>query len=72
MACTTISVNAAALRQLRAARGKGESYSDVIIRQVHRPSRTCGELLEALEGMELTPLDDELETIVMARRKASR
>jgi predicted CopG family antitoxin len=68
MASTTISVNDEAYKLLKEARGKGESFSDVIIEHVRPPAaKTFGELLDRLEKMP-PKLDRELMAKVRAGR----
>jgi predicted CopG family antitoxin len=69
MASTTISVNADAYKLLKQARGKGESFSDVIIEHVRPPgAKTFGELLDRLEKMPPPKIDRELMAKVRAER----
>jgi predicted CopG family antitoxin len=69
MASTTISVNEEAYKLLKDAKGKGESFSDVIIQHVRPPAATTfGELLDRLEQSPPPQIDREL----MARIRAER
>jgi hypothetical protein len=53
MAYTTLTVREEVARKLRANRGVGESYSDVLNRLLdNQPAKTVGEWLESLAPLE--------------------
>lgn len=53
MAYTTLTVRQEVARKLRANRGAGESYSDVLNRLLdNQPAKTVGEWLESLAPLE--------------------
>ena len=69
MASTTISVNEEAYKLLKEAKGKGESFSDVIIQHVRpQAAATFGELLDRLEKSPPPQIDRELMAKVRAER----
>lgn len=57
MASTTITLNDEAYRLLKLAKLKGESFSEVILRNVHQRADTAGELLDMTEGEPLPPVN---------------
>lgn len=57
MPFTTITISTDAHARLRKLKEPGDSFSDVILRNVHQPCETAGELLEAFKNVELPPMD---------------
>jgi predicted CopG family antitoxin len=68
MASTTISLSTEAYNLLKAAKGPGESFSDVIISSFQPPAETGRELLERLEKIKGPLIDRELMKQVRAGR----
>ena len=53
MPCTTLTVRQTVARRLRASRGIGESYSDVLTRLLdNQPARTVDDWLKSLAPLE--------------------
>jgi hypothetical protein len=67
MACTNITLNAAAYERLKNMKRPGQSFSDVVLQYLAPPADTCGELLDRLEkapppaGLNLERLDEHLK-----------
>lgn len=68
MAYTTITVNTEAAARLKKNKLPGDSYSDVILREMPNPCETAGELLEALESTEVPKADPKLRAAFLAGR----
>lgn len=73
MASTNITLNEEAYRLLKSAKRKGESFSAVILRNVHRRADTAGQLLDLTETDELPPVNfARLEQAVGERKRRSK
>jgi predicted CopG family antitoxin len=57
MPFTTITISTDAHERLRNLKEPGDSFSDVILRNVHQPCATAGEMLEAFKNVELPPMN---------------
>lgn len=68
MATTTISINTAAYQLLKKLKGPGDSFSEVILKNVHPPATTCGELLDRLEQADVPRMDPVRRAALIAGR----
>ena len=59
---------------MKKLKGPGDSFSDVILRELPNPCDTAGELLDRLKGLHLRKADPKLRAAVLAGRgrKSSR
>jgi hypothetical protein len=57
MPFTTITISTDAHERLRNLKEPGDSFSDVILRNVHQPCETAGELLDAIWPLKLPPMN---------------
>ena len=69
MASTHVTLNDEAYRLLRKLKQRGESFSDVILRSVHRRADTFGELLDYAEQDPPPQLDMALMENHLKQRK---
>lgn len=73
MASTTITLSGPAYKRLKKFKTEGDSFSDVILRELPEPTATCGELLESLSEFKNKPiLDAGLVEKMRMRKKAPR
>jgi predicted CopG family antitoxin len=49
MACTTIALTQPAYERLKKQKLPGESFSDVVLREIPNPCETCGDVLDSLK-----------------------
>lgn len=68
MASVCINVSVEAHERLKRLKGPGDSFSDVILRELPNPCDTAGELLDRLEGLQLPKADPNLRAAVLAGR----
>lgn len=68
MSYTTISVNDQAMARLRKNKLPGDTYSDVILRELPDPCETAGELLERLERESVPKANPKFEAAMLAGR----
>jgi len=61
-------VSVEAHKRLKKLKGPGDSFSDVILRELPNPRDTAGELLDRLEGLQLPKADPKLRAAVLAGR----
>ena len=68
MPSVCINVSVEAHERLKKLKGPGDSFSDVILRELPNPCDTAGELLDRLEGLQLPMRDPKLRAAVLAGR----
>jgi len=68
MAFTTISINKPAYRRLKSLKSAGETYSDVLLRELPEPCETAGELLDYYESHPVPKADPKLRKAMLAGR----
>ena len=68
MASICISVSTEAHARLKKLKGPGDSFSDVILRELPNPCDTAGGLLARLESLPLPKADAQLRAAVLAGR----
>jgi hypothetical protein len=68
MASICINVSTEAHARLKKLKGPGDSFSDVILRELPDPCDTAGQLLDRLEGLQLPKADPQLRGVVLAGR----
>lgn len=68
MASVCINVSVEAHERLKKLKGPGDSFSDVILRELPNPCDTAGELLDRLETLQLPRPDVKLRAAVLAGR----
>jgi predicted CopG family antitoxin len=68
MATTTISISEAAYRRLKRLKGPGESFSDVLLRELPEPCETCGEVLDRLQQNPVPSASPRLRAAMLAGR----
>jgi predicted CopG family antitoxin len=68
MAFVTLTINTAAHSRLKKLKAPGDSFSDVILRELPEPWETAGEVLDGLERMQVPKADPELRAAVLAGR----
>ena len=68
MATITVTLSAEAHARLMKNKMPGDSFSDVVIRELPDPCDTCGELLDRLESSPPPKLDQKLFKAVIAGR----
>jgi hypothetical protein len=68
MSYTTISVNDRAIARLRKNKLPGDTYSDVILRELPDPADTIGELLDRWEHEEVPKANPKLRAAMLAGR----
>ncbi len=64
----TITLNTEAAARLKKNKLPGDSYSDVVLREMPDPCETAGELLDRLENMEVPKADPNLRATMLAGR----
>jgi len=75
MASTNITLNEEAYARLKKCKGPGESFSDVVLREVcDPPAQTAGELLARLEQFEGKKLinEERMRVIEQGRKRRSK
>ena len=68
MPSITITLSTEAHARLKERKEAGESYSDVVLRELPPLARTCGELLESFKTHPVPPADPELRKAMLAGR----
>ena len=68
MAFVTLTINTEAHSRLKRLKAPGDSFSDVILRELPEPWETAGDVLEGLERMQVPKTDPELRAAVLAGR----
>ena len=68
MAFVTLTINTEAHRRLKKLKAPGDSFSDVILRELPEPWATAGDVLDGLEKMQIQKADPKLRVAVMAGR----
>jgi hypothetical protein len=68
MATTTIALTETAYRRLKKQKLPGESFSDVVIREIPEPCETCGEVLDSLRRDPPAPVDPKRIDALLAGR----
>jgi hypothetical protein len=64
----TVTLNTEAAVRLKKNKLPGDSYSDVILREMPDPCETAGELLDRLESMQVPKADPRLRVALLAGR----
>jgi predicted CopG family antitoxin len=73
MATTTISISADAYNRLKKLKGPGDSFSDVLLRELPQPCETAGDLLDYFEAHGVPKADPKLlEAMLKGRGRPSR
>ena len=68
MAFVTLTINTQAHSRLKKLKAPGDSFSDVILRELPEPWETAGDVLDGLERMQVPKADLELRAAVLAGR----
>jgi predicted CopG family antitoxin len=68
MAYKTISIRTQAYTRLKKFKAPGESFSDVILRELPEPWETCGDVLDGLKKMQVPRPDPKLMAVVLKGR----
>ena len=68
MATVSITVSQEAYKRLKKLKLPGDSFSDVIVRELPEPCDTGAELLESFQRRPVPKADPELRRIVLAGR----
>ena len=68
MATTTIALTQEAYERLRRQKLPGESFSDVVLREVPEPLRTAGEILDYWESHPVPKANEKLRAPMLAGR----
>ncbi len=68
MASTTISVSEPAYRRLKKLKLPGDSFSDVLLRELPEPCETCGEVLDSLMKHGVPKANPKLERALLTGR----
>ena len=68
MAFVTLKITAEAYRRLKKLKLPGDSFSDVILRELPDPWETAGEVLDGLESMQVPKSDPKFREAVLAGR----
>jgi len=68
MAFVTLTINTEAHSRLKKLKAPGDSFSDVILRELPEPWETAGDVLEGLERMQVPKTDPKLRAAVLAGR----
>jgi predicted CopG family antitoxin len=71
MPSITITLSTEAHARLKKLKAAGDSFSDVILRELPDPCLTAGELLDRLESMEVPKADPKLRAAMLAGRGRS-
>jgi predicted CopG family antitoxin len=75
MASTNITLNEAAYERLKNWKNPGDSFSDVVLRELPEPpAKTAGELLERLKQFEGKKLinEESMRTVEYGRKRRSK
>jgi hypothetical protein len=68
MSYKTLTVRTEAYARLRKLKAPGESFSDVILRELPEPWGTCGDVLEGLRNVQVPTPDPKLAAAVLKGR----
>jgi predicted CopG family antitoxin len=68
MACTTIALTQPAYERLKKQKLPGESFSDVVLREIQNPCETCGDVLDSLKQKPVPEYDSNLLATMLAGR----
>ena len=68
MATVSITVSQQAYQRLKKLKLPGDSFSDVIVRELPEPCDTGGELLESFKTRPVPKADPEMRRIILAGR----
>jgi len=68
MAFVTLTINTEAQSRLKKLKAPGDSFSDVILRELPEPWETAGDVLDGLERMRVPKADPTLRAAVLAGR----
>jgi len=68
MASTNVQLNDQAYRRLKKQKQPGESFSDVILREVPEPLDTAGEILDYFESQPVPHADPKLRKAMLEGR----
>jgi len=68
MSYKTLSVRTEAYARLKKLKAPGESFSDVILRELPEPWETCGDVLDGLKRMQVPKPDPKLMVTVLKGR----
>ncbi len=68
MSYKTLTVRTEAYTRLQKLKAPGESFSDVILRELPEPWETCGDVLEGLRHMQVPKPDPKLMAAVLKGR----
>ena len=68
MSCKTLSVRTEAYARLKKLKAPGESFSDVILRELPEPWQTCGDVLEGLRNVRAPMPDAKLMAAALKGR----
>ena len=68
MATTTIPISQPAYRRLVKLKQPGESFSDVLLRELPEPCDTCGEVLDYLQKHGVPKANPKLEEAMLSGR----
>ena len=68
MAFVTLTINTEAHGRLKKLKAPGDSFSDVILRELPEPWETAGAVLDGLERMKVPKADPALRAAVLAGR----
>jgi predicted CopG family antitoxin len=68
MAFVTLTINTEAYSRLNKLKVPGESFSDVILRELPEPWETAGDVLDGLQRMQVPKTDPKLRAAVLAGR----
>jgi predicted CopG family antitoxin len=68
MAFVTLTINTEAHTRLKKLKAPGDSFSDVILRELPEPWETAGDVLDGLQMMQVPKVDPKLRAAVLAGR----
>jgi predicted CopG family antitoxin len=68
MAFVTLTINTEAHSRLKKLKTPGDSFSDVILRELPEPWETAGDVLDGLQRMQVPKADPILRAAVLAGR----
>jgi predicted CopG family antitoxin len=68
MATTNINLNVRAYRRLRKLKLPGDTFSDVLLRELPEACDTCGEVLDHLENYDVPKANPKLEKAMLSGR----
>lgn len=68
MAFKTITLSVTAYERLKKLKGPGESFSEVVLRELSEPCDTCGEILESFKRQPVPRANPRLRGAMLAGR----